>query len=407
MKVGELIIFIALGFQYSGQAMPGPVNACTFYKPPFSSKFMACAQPKIRRSACWKQDKIVIKYRGDRSEMYLPDYLIEVTPAFGESLFSNMLPSMKKHLKHSVSHYNSQNPLKIPFADDGGKVQTQLSWRWHVRLLPVPYGGTTMTYPDVKAGGGGLPTPPYCFTAISEYLFDQWYMGFSDMPFAAAWAPLGLPICQGSVASSVYSHLVGGVTKAAKSSASEILPTINQLPFKAIFEKAACAYPAGKKWGLLQNLKPSSDALRFDKLCMVSKNALTSIGNLLPRESEVDAPDEYTSAVKAAWKFSSLVKDIHPGSLSGIEYEDKWQLVYPKSTRNNCFRPGSVNDLPFGPVEFRKPELTTPRSKAGVYVFAIWKKRETHCQEPNSEADLWKLSVQAEHKIIERGCQIQ
>lgn len=386
----------------SVSSMPGPVNACTFYKGTHAPHFMGCAEPRIFRSACWKE-KILTRYRGDRSAMYLPDILIEVTPTFGKSMFEHMAPTLKSHLADAARNYQSKTPFPPVMDDNKGEVATGLSRQWHVRILPVPYGGVTLTYPSVKAGGGAVPYP-YCFTGISEYIHHQWYLGKTDLPFAMAWAPIGLPVCDGGAVSSAYAVAAAAAQQAAKTAANNILPGMADSPITKIFESAACAYGVSEKWSMARNLMPGSDALSFLKLCMSAKGTLFPLGGLLPREAEVDATDRYQSAVSAAWKFASLVKDNYPGALAGIQFDDKWQLVYPKSSRSHCFRPGAISDIYGGPFELRKPEAGASIAEAEAYVFAIWRDRSTSCQEPFGEADLWKASVTAEHAVIAASC---
>ena len=53
---------------------------------------------------------------------------------------------------------------------------------------------------------------------------------------------------------------------------------------------------------MAMNLRPSSDALSFSKLCM------RSFGNLIPRQGHQETGDQFVSAIKAAWKFQELAK---------------------------------------------------------------------------------------------------
>ena len=383
---------------------PGPVDACSFYKSIWKPHFMTCAEPKIRRRVCTKtkgSPPLVIRYKGDRSSMYLPDYLIEVTAHWGRSIFEGTSELMKNHMEHARTYYATKDKIlpSYGFFDNGGEHRESSSHFWHARLLIVPGGSTTMTYPSLKAGGGGIMPKPICFSGISEYYFDQWNLGIADLPFAMAWAPIGIPVCHSNVGAASYAALASGAVSQGKSAANDVLSGLGIPPVASQFTNTiGCAYPVPAKMALTLNLNPSSDALNFTKMCM------GSLGNLLPREGTITAEDRFRSALMAAWRFSSLVNDVQPMSFAGIDFDDKWQLVYPRTSHGHCFRAGSLSDFPTGPWEYgRGVDANWADPKTNTYVFAIWKKRETNCQEPGSEADGWKQMVKLEHKAIETG----
>ena len=102
----------------------------------------------------------------------------------------------------------------------------------------------------------------------------------------------------------------------------------------------------------------------------------------------------------AGWKFASLVNDFHPGSVAGIEANDKWQLMFPKSSWGHCFRAGNLSDLYPGPFENRN--IGAEEKEEDTYVYAIWRKRGT-CLEP-LQGELWRQEVNLEHQALSAVC---
>ena len=396
----KLLMTIGITLSATVVSAKVPVHSCTFYHSVWKPFFMGCAEPKIHRRTCTIVKgpcPACIKYQGDRGSMFLPDYLIEVTEHYGDSIFKHTSPGMKSHLDLAKSYYESKTMgVAHKSLDKGGRSPFSNSYFWHARMLVVPYGPGALTYMSLRPGGGPLPI---CFSGISEFFFDQWHLGISDGPFAAAWAPVGIPMCLSDAGAAANAAVATAIAN-AKSWGGSLMGSIGaggSFPMPGL--QQGCAYPVNAKAGLGMNLNPSSDALSFPKLCM------GSLGNLVPREGTITTEDRFRSAVMAAWKFASLVKDFHPSSMAGIEFDYKWQLVYPQTSHGHCFRPGTLEDFPTGPVEFGRDLVAPPGSeKTNTYVFAIWRKRETHCMEPEVESVPWRKSIDLEHKALETAC---
>lgn len=374
-------------------ALAAPVDACTFYKSIWKSRFMGCASPKNRARSCNKKKVVgvaVIRYKGDLVSMYLPDFLIETSTKFGHSLFSDMTPTMGKHLELAKDWQQKRSGGLPEIGSNGGRFEKEQSYFWHARILPVPIGGFN-TYPHMKAGAGGSVLP-VCYSGISEFFADQWMTGISDSPFAAAWAKIATPICY-STSGIIGQAGIGKAKTAAREAANSAMSEMTGVDIGGFTSGYSCAYPVSPKTGLAMNLKPDSDALNAGKLCM------GSLGGLLPRQGLILSEDRYRSSVMAAWKFASLVHDFHPQADAGIEPDDKWQVMYPKSTQPGCFRAGQLEDYPFGPIEGRS--VISHKPETG-YVYAIWRKR-TACLEPG-EGALWVNLVKQQHQALQTAC---
>jgi hypothetical protein len=393
-----LLLLSTSRFGYSFPAIAAPVHACTFYKSIWAPHFMACAEPLVEPLSCKKvkyAGPVRMEYKGDYVSMFLPDYVIEVTDHWGKSMFSETSPTMGLHLQKAKGWYESKAGipgLGTGAVDKGGANISGRYHFWHARTLPVPYGGFNK-YPDVAGAAGGHMLP-VCYSGISEYYPAQWNLGLADLKFTVAWAPIGIPMCHtdaGIFGSAAVALAKEGAKKAANSILAELGAPIDVSDFSF---QASCAYPIQTQVGISLNLRPSSDALSLDKLCM------GTLGNLLPREGTIETEDLFRSSVMAAWKFASLVKDFHPGSVAGIEATDKWQIMFPKSTRPNCFRAGNLSDLFPGPIEGRSFIATETQEDA--YIYAIWRNRGK-CLEPG-QGQLWRTSVQLEHQALSAIC---
>jgi hypothetical protein len=160
-----------------------------------------------------------------------------------------------------------------------------------------------------------------------------------------------------------------------------------------------CAYGLPANLLLVQNLKPTSDALNSKKLCM------GELGGLLPRQGLINHDDPFRSAVMAAWKFASLTKDAFFDSVGGIEPSDKWQLIFPTSDQQGCFDPdNAAKDWPIlGPGESRK-EWEVGKT----YVFAIWRQEKTtSCYEYGTAKWRWLDVVKkANYPAILEACKL-
>lgn len=357
-----------------------PVNGCTSYAPRLLSFFDGCAEfsAVTGRAGCTKVKGICpacVTYEGDHLQMWLPDFLVEVTQAFGRSMFAEASTgvALNAHLKAATAWATSSSG-QAPFLSNGVGLNTSHSSFWHVRVLPVPFGSLANTYPPLSTSKGvGLPT---CYSAVSELAYGQWTYGLSDMPVAAAIASIAIPVCYTGIGAAVASLGQTGAAVASSMTGVGDEGTASGFP-------SGCALPVPAKLGLAKNTSPSSDAWNPAKLC------IGTLGGLIPRTGLVPADDPFKAALTAGVKFASLTSD-HFGdsSTGGWNITDKWQLVYPPSPHGYCFRPGDFNqawEVPAGVLEDPSTRIadnaTGTGGRAQVYVFAVWRKR-TSCEEP-------------------------
>ena len=370
----------------------GPVTGCMFYEK-FNQHLLSCVEPRLGkcpRKVC--VGPFCISYPGKQGTAYRPLYLIEVTTRWGESLFANAYSALKKQLKLARKWYEYRNPLpQLPSYDhknSGGSSSTAKSYFWHARTLPVPFAAEAFAYPDLPPMPGFSAVVPSCYYGISEFVADQWQRGSADAPFAAALAEIAVRKCN-LPGASIASNRWNKASKKAKRDANTIGKTIEYI-IPDYIPKLGCAYPVPTWMLLAQNLLPSSDAISLKKMCM------GEMGGLLPRQGLIANDDVFRSAVMAAWKFASLSKDAFIDRIGGIEPDDKWQLVYPVTNMNGCYRPGNaLTDWPlFGPNEKKRDK----EEDGLTYVFAIWRKQETSCFPPLI-GEAWELGMK---KVIPR-----
>lgn len=334
---------------------------------------MGCAEPKHHKSTCTKVKGVCpacITYSGDQGSIYLPEFFIEVTNKWGKSMFDSS-PVLSEHLDLAKEYYESKNMVPgFPsgFTDNGGLDEESGSYFWHARIISTPYN-ESLIYPYVKVPGS---VAPICFSGLSEFVFDQWHLGESDDYYTNLQKNISMKACM----------LPGSSALGASGS---IIPDGSSSGF-------GCAHPVGGSSGRVLNAAPTSDSLNLTSMCM------GELGSLLPRVGRVLSTDKFRSAISAAWKFSSLTRSLNPMSQGGMRADYKWQMVYPKSSRTNCFYAGSISDHPPAPMEYRGTENTD------TYVFAIWKNRKTSCLEPYVGYNIWKGAVDIEHQAFTAIC---
>lgn len=355
-----------------------PINGCTIYKSRLLSFFDACAEfsAVTARGGCMKVKGICpacITYPGDHVQMWLPDFLVEVSTHFGKSLFAEGVSGagLKAHLEAATKWANSTS-MQFEKFSDGGAFDTSHSMMWHVRILPVPYGKLATTFPPVSASKGvGVPV---CYSSLSELDLGQWTYNLADGPAAIALAPIALPKCYtplGAIATSIGQTVTSNAV-----AASGFDDSISTNPFPS-----SCALPIPTKFALAKTMA-GSDTWNVSKMC------IGSLGGLLPRTGNVPADNPYKAALVAGVKFASLTSD-HFGdsNTGGWQLTDKWQLVYPPTTHGYCFRPGQVSqalEIPLGVLEDPTTRIADSASlsvKSGTYVFAVWRRRDA-CMEP-------------------------
>jgi len=315
---------------------------------------------------------------GDEISMYLPEYLIEVTPSEGKSQFVNNSPdtsALKEHLKLAHKWQNRHKPFNGLAA--GGQQLNGRGQFWHARMLPVPYGGL-LNFSNIAATPGPTDFIPTCFTGLSEFLSDQWMKGIADKPFALAWSPL-LLACRHPAGRAINEGLLQRNAIAGGQSSMGSLPDVDT---NIGGVGGSCSYPVSAKQAIALNLAGNTDALNPGVQC------LGPLGGLLPRQGLIPHQNRPLGAHTAAWKFASLVKTMHPGS-PGITSNDKWQMMYPRSARSSCYRPSSSIDMALPKFEFRSPMMAG--RKAESYIFAIWRKR-TRCIKAHTGA-VWKVQM--------------
>jgi hypothetical protein len=383
-----------------------PFNACTAYAPPFvlqsfagGAPFAGCAAwSAVRgRNGCIKTKgpcPACIHYPGDHLQMWLPEYFIEVTTAPGESAFALSADGalLASHLKTGFSYWKVRTKAPpIPKSDRSMSDALSQSNMWHARVLVMPYANLMGSfYPLPSVEGTEAPT---CFAGLSEFLPDQWNFNLVDVAYAAAWAPVGIPLCTLPEGAS----LMGGL-EAVKGAVSKVGGGGN-------FGGGAgevCARPVAVAEGLAKNLRPTSDALApltSGPTELSSKLCMGSWGNLLPRTGWAVTADPLVSALQAAYRFTSLAADMNLNDRWKLLADDKWQVVFPTNLPASCFKPG----VPFAsllpaPIENPKQrglhDLNPVSVRKGTYVIAVWRRRST-CEEPLETVGGWSTS----HKV--------
>ena len=391
------IVLLALPLAVACSGYGAPLSSCTFYQLNLTAETytggtprMGCAEfsAVLGRHGCKKVKgacPLCVTYPGDHLQMWLPDYFIEVTKQLGKSFFTSLPtgPMLLKQLTLAKSW--TDQALIAPstgLVANGVHSQSGSSSFWHARIITAPYGVEVNNFPPLRTPSGtGFP---HCFSAISEFYPSQWQLNLVDGPFALAWMPLGLTLCN-NPAAQVSEELMAQVQKnlstvtaSGKGAGGGDLSTL------------ACASPVGAKEGTYKNALPSSDAVSPLKnplnICM------GSWGNLLPRTGMVTSDDPLMSALIAAYKMQSLAADFNLNDALRRVADDKWQIIYPPRARANCFSPGSSLELLLGaddPFTRGKDELGFDQTlKDYTYIIAVWRRRES-CEEPLSQIDGW------------------
>jgi hypothetical protein len=344
-----------------------------------------------------------VVYSGDDVQMWVPDYFIEVTRHVGRSVFAESVDtlSLQGHLKLATKWWESSTlaPALGIFSNGMGSPSARESF-WHARILTIPYASWVNNYPPLSAGKGvGLPT---CYSALSEFMPAQWNYNLADGPYAAAWAPVGVPACLSVVGASAMGALQE--TRAKVSQVAGGAPKLPNLPIDP-----TCANPMGGAEAFAKNALPSSDALAPLQGEVANKLCMGSWGNLLPRTGWVLSEDPHMSAMIAAYKFMSAAGDFHLSPHLKLQPDDQWQIVYPPQWGGKCFTPGSpLKDLPPAaedPVSRAKDELTPFGTlKDNTYVIAVWRKRSS-CEEPLQWIGGWDADFKVNYLKNQGICQ--
>lgn len=376
-----------------------PLHGCTFYAPNLLVDYPSCSafSAVTGRNGCQKS-KGPITYPGDDVEMWLPDYFIEVTKHVGRSLFAESLDgkALAGHLALASSWWASASGPIAPLTSNGSESASSGDSFWHARLLTIPYGSLANNYPPLAASiGTGLPL---CYGGISEFYPSQWNYNLADGPYAAAWSPVGIPACH-TLAGASASSLGRDAANRLKQFTSNLGP-VPRFPVDP-----TCAAPVGAKEALFKNALPTSDAL--SPLANPLRLCMGSWGNLIPRTGWILTDDLKLSGLIAAFKFQSLVGDLHLNPTLKPRIDDKWQIVYPPQKPSGCFRPGSLLQLP------RADDVTTrthdEAETAGIrkhhtYVIAVWRRRHT-CTEPLQALGGWTAAFNLNFAKNQAVCQ--
>lgn len=382
-----------------------PFNACTFSSPQFAAQSFAggkasrgCANWSVARArnGCVKVKgtcPLCVAYPGDHLQMWLPEFFIEVTTAPGESVFTVSADGLllKQHLKLGNAW------LEAATLSPGQKFKRSLpdavtqSTFWNARILVMPYGNLMGSFPPLPGIFG--TEAPTCFAGLSEFFPSQWNYNSVDSPYALAWAPVGIPLCN-----SPFGATLMGALETAKSAVSSLSlgKSFSSLPGEA------CARPVGVGEATLKNLRPNSDALApitAGPQNLSSKLCMGSWGNLLPRTGWSVTADPLLSAMQAAYKFTSMTADFNLNDNWKVRDDDSWQIVFPNNAPASCFKPGApfpfVAPVPAEDILQRGRHETASTSQAkGSYVIAVWRKRET-CQEPLEIFGGWTVAHRA------------
>lgn len=403
-----LLLLLVQSFADSSTALAGPkvtpFNGCTFYAPPYGAQSFAGGAPyagcaewsAIRgRNGCTKVKGVCpacVTYQGDSLQMWLPEYFIEVTTAPGESAFTEGADGglLSKHLALGYTTWKTGTKAKLPIptADRSMPDVTNQSTVWHARVLVMPYANMMGSYSPLPSVQG--TEAPTCFAGLSEFVPEQWAFNAADVGYAAAWAPLGIPLCN---------MPEGALSMAALDAARTAVSRVAGSGSFGGGDGEVCARPVSGGEATKKNLRPSSDALApltEGPASLSSKLCMGAWGNLLPRTGWSVTADPLLSAMQAAYRFTSLAADVALNDRWKLKTDDKWQIVFPVNLPATCFKPGApfpfLNVPPLEDPTRRNAHELNPKSKRkGTYIIAVWRRRET-CQEPLETVGGWSAS---------------
>ena len=267
---------------------------------------------------------------------------------------------------------------------------------WYARMLPIPYAslvtsGTGMgTFSPYGSMRGNKTAVPGCYDGISEFDPGEWVWGGDDTLLASSYALLATPACM--VGGGIPAAAFYEASSTAKGEAMSQVGSLKIPDFNPSSLGAECDRPRAPNEGLVRNFQGGADAIDPSKMCM------GSLGPLLPRSGKITGTDRYRTAEIAAIKFMSMLGDSTGNFQFHLQGEDKFQLIYPKSTMPTCFNPGGI-------IEFSR-YLAMEERTAGqdVYVFAVWRRNDT-CLNPYTynQATI-KLDLEAKVQLKRGVC---
>lgn len=398
-----LLLVLMFSLPILANALTQPLNACTMYKPRLLGHFESCAEFSVERGrhGCRKIKGTCpscVQYPGDDVQMWLPDYLIEVTRHLGQSKFAVSTDSalLRAQLAQALATWQAGIVAPPTFGSNGDQSSSAGASFWHARILSVPYGTEILNYPPMSPSiGGGLPM---CYAAISEFMPSQWNYNVADAPYALAWAPLGASMCL---------NILGGALAAGVAAAKKSVAKIAASAPRVNWPISTCATPVLAKEAFVKNALLSADTLT--PLQDISKLCMGSWGPLVPRTGWVLSDDPFMSAMAAAYKFQSLAGDMHLNAALKVQDDDKWQIIYPPRAAGGCFRPGmpTVGATHGGDavVSRMRDELQASDPGRGqTYVIAVWRRRHS-CEEPLQSLGAWTANYQLQTQKNRGLCQ--
>jgi len=319
-KINNLIFSLLL----YNNAFSAPFHGCTFLKERLIASSWpgglgaGCANFGVTYGSCTKYKCTpfgCITYPGTLVTGHLPDYIIEITPFFGRSAFTDLLAKdpdgavMLAQLKSAVLTWKAQypsppSPPGISFENGHNETQEDNRQVYHKslygRMLPTPFEDVAWRFSDMDAPVGksfvGAITG---FAGISEFDPQTWNSGIAD-PDKKIAVPL-IP------AASLVCH---GALSAAQGAIQTSKQIVANLPTQSFFPRntgEVIALPVTPAAASYANLRPDSEALQFmqdpTRMCM------GKLGPLLPRAGHTTVTDIYSASQIAAWRIASLTHD--------------------------------------------------------------------------------------------------
>lgn len=394
-------------------ALAAPFDGCTFHRSRLAQASWpggtgrGCADYRVQANGCIKTKVIpptVVTYQGDLISGRAPEYFIEVTPHFGESVFARGVEGapLAAQLEAARQYWEAQlNSGWVPKAAQGGVSSESndpemASQFWHARVVKVPYALPTWGWPEHHVTNVGPVGPAPCFLALSEFTPHVW----ADTPNNPESTLAG--ILNGALGTSMC-NLVPG------------LAFVSDLtdPPRPDSPIAACALPVTKEQVTTNMFVPGSEV--SDVIAAPSTMCAGRLGPLFPRSGWTNYGDELNQAQLAAYRMASIGKD-HFLSGPGVEAQDRWQVVWPPAANPleaNCFVPGAERplvellpavSLPLIPATDGPNQQPTRGGKegSGSYVFAVWR-RWTKCVEPGQGA-IWEAEMNIVRGLRQAAC---
>lgn len=359
-----------------------PFDGCTFYTSrlaPFAwpepgEEGSGCANYKIEEGACTKTKMVAgapVSYPGDRVSGRSPEYLIEVTPHFGRSVFAESSDggALQRQLDRAAEFWKSEKGMS-GFSDMlfGGTNRASVrdgeeSVLLHARVVRTPFGVTSWAWPQIGVVAAGAPAVPTCFLGLSEHSPAVW----SDVPGHAeeslALLFNGMNVCN-----------VPGLAQLN-----------NRIDPPGLRPFEPCSRGVRRSAVRIGNALPDSEVV--DAFVNPMLSCAGRHGPLFPRSGWVTTGnDELSNAEKVGYKFASLARD-HFTSGPGVEAGDRWQIVWPPAgnlEQARCFVPGAERPL----AEISRsvslpmvPMTDGPGRENGSVVIAVWRKW-SKCVEP-------------------------